>query len=156
MARLFSLISFMCVLQACGQQTSEVDLKLNGSTYHIPKAQLDALVRDQGQILVRINSPDREFKLAHNSRTDREQRETGKLTISGVNDQFGPYETLSSTVGAVICIDGVDWNCGFELDDGGVRWSVVFARSRLPQVDSLKQRAAHELEAYRRLANVKV
>lgn len=127
----------------------ETKIEVENSSYTFPKSDIEAIVQDQGQTLIRLHRSNDHFKLFYNSRSDREQRQTGRLVISGVSDQFGKFESIESPVGTVVCKNTPYWSCGFALQDGSVRWSVVFDRQRVGDVKNLKEEALNLLSSYR-------
>jgi len=141
------LVSPLAIL-GCSKMPNR-EISVPGATYRVPDSDVEAVIKDQGQTLVRIHPAGTHFKLILNTRSDRRQKETGKLVISGVSNRFGNFESVDTPAGEVICSDVPHWNCGFEIFDQNSRWSVVFDRDYIHHTDELKAKALSILESYR-------
>lgn len=147
-ARFSPIIPMIAMVTGCsGMQTNTITIQ--GVTYGFPDSHVEAILQDQGHIFIRLHPADSNYKLLLNTRSDRKQRETGDLIISGVSDQFGQFEHIPTVVGTVVCKEAPHWSCGFEVVDKGVRWSVVFDRDHLRNVKELKDAALSALSSYR-------
>jgi hypothetical protein len=122
--------------------------EVGGTVYNVPAEDVEAFVADQGQLYVRLHRRGTNFKISYDSRSDREQRETGNTVITDIN-HFGPVSKQNSAIGAIYCAQGDAWNCGFPLMRGTAQWSVTFDRDLLKEVSSVKHQAETALDEYR-------
>ena len=72
-------------------------------------------------------------------------------TISRLNDRFGTFSVTQTAHGPVICMMGPQphYNCGFRLNDGPVRWGVLFDKTQLGQVERIRMQAQTAIRSYR-------
>jgi hypothetical protein len=134
---------------ACSLSSDTKTVEIRGQQYTFPSSERRAVVADQGQLLVRVKPRGAPFQLIFNTRSDRQQQETGNLVISGVSDQFSDFEQVQSPVGTILCKDVPYWGCGFALMDGKARWSVVFNRDQIPNATVMQKEALRLLRGYR-------
>jgi len=137
-------------LAGCSDSSAK-KVTIEGLPYSFPKNHVNSIVRpDEGQTYVRLHPPGYKFALMHHPRSDRREREQKTLVIATVNtSRFSKSWSVATQVGVVICTDTPHYNCGFELYDRDVRWSVVFDGDQLPQVSDMKSSATALLTSYR-------
>lgn len=145
---ILAALTASAILAGCSKMDTK-KLTLHGVSYEFPKEDVEGIVHDQGHTFVRIRPSNQEFQLILNTRSDRRQRETDALVISGVSDQLGTFEDVQTPVGTVLCKDVPHWGCGFEVFDQGIRWSVIFDRDHIDEVERFKATASSLLQSYR-------
>ena len=145
------LAVFLGVLLAGCSDSSANYVIIEGLPYSFPKSDVNSIVRpDEGHLYVRLHPQGHKFALMHHPRSDRRQREERTLIIATVNtSRFSKHWSVATKVGEVICTDIPHFNCGFELYDRNIRWSVVFDRDQLPEVSNMKVAATALLAGYR-------
>ena len=145
------LVVLFCVLLAGCSDRSAKRVTVEGLPYSFPKSHLNSIVKpDEGHLYVRLHPPGHKFALMHHPRSDRRQREERTLIIATVNtSRFSKHWSAATNVGEVICTDIPHFNCGVQLYDREMRWSVVFDRDQLPEVSNMKRAAIVLLASYR-------
>jgi len=135
----------------CSKVTHNV-VTVDGLPYSFPKDHINSLVKpDDGHLYVRLHPHGHDFALLHHPRSDRRQKEVNRLIIPTVNEsRFVKYRSISTDAGEIICTDIPHYNCGFELYDRDIRWSVVFDQARISNVAKMKEEASELLTNYRR------
>jgi hypothetical protein len=156
------LVLLLAACAACQQtpsNSSEVTVRLRGTTYVFPKRDVVASVfPPHGTLFVRIAPKGKNFNLVLDERNHYIPNRQGKTipTISRINDvRFQKFQIITLDFGTVVC--GRGWphfNCGFRIDDGAVRWSVLFDRERLGDVSSIRHEALSVISFYRKSSNV--
>lgn len=138
-------------LAGCSDSSASI-VTAEGLPYSFPRNHVNSIVKpEDGHLYVRLHPPGHNFALMHHPRSDRRQREESKLIITTINtSRFSKHWSIATEVGEVICVDRPHFNCGFELYDHELRWSVVFDRAQLPEVSNLKREASSLLASYRR------
>lgn len=139
-----------------GSEVGNRNVTVRGTTYHLPDNQIVAATNSSSQIVfVRLAPPGANFHLVIDSFHPYLKNKLGPEvpTISTLNDNmFGRFAKIQSENGAlVICSDGPEpyFNCGIEVLDGDVRWSVLFDRQQLPLADEIRKRATSLIQRYR-------
>ena len=138
-------------LAGCSDSSASI-VTVEGLPYSFPRNHVNSIVKpEDGHLYVRLHPPGHNFALMHHPRSDRRQREESKLIIATINtSRFSKNWSIATEVGEVICVDRPHFNCGFELYDHELSWSVVFDRAQLPEVSNLKREASSLLANYRR------
>ena len=136
----------------CSKMTPS-DVTVGGLPYSFPKSHINSLVRpEHGSLYVRLHPSGERFALLLHSKSDRQQKEQNTVIIPTINrSQFSNHRSVPTEVGEVICTnDFPRFNCGFELYDHEIRWSVVFDQDRISKVPEMKEEATRLLTSYRR------
>lgn len=138
------------LLAGCSDRSANA-VMVEGLPYSFPKNHVNSIVKpDEGHLYVRLHPPGHKFAIMHHPRSDRRQLEEDTLIIATVNtSRFSKHWSVATNVGEVICTDIPHYNCGFELFDRDLRWSVVFDRDQLPEVSKMKRAATALLASYR-------
>ena len=98
---------------------------------------------------MRLEPPREGIWLILDEKNDRKRNEKGDLVVSGINDTVAQKpERISTKVGTDLCNDTPRFACGFELNDKGTRWSVLFDKQRLSEVEAIKEQASKILAQY--------
>ena len=87
-----SLIFLVAGVAAGCSDMKTKTVKLEGATYEFPHSEVKGIVHDQGHTFIRLRPANSNFQLLLDTRSDREQSETGSLIVTGVSDQFGTFE----------------------------------------------------------------
>lgn len=137
----------------CSEVKDKV-VEVRGVTYKFPRDHIDAILTPPEEILyVRLAPPGMNFHIVLDefghylpNRQDKNIE-----SIATLNNRFRQYEIIQSSIGSVVC--GNMWphfNCGFRLNEGEVRWSVLFDREYLGRVTEIKSHAEAVIQGYRR------
>jgi hypothetical protein len=126
---------------------------LHGVTYEAPGADVEAAVSpEQGRLFVRLAPPGADFHLILDEWNDLPSHQGPKVPrISRLNDvRFQEFTVIEGRSGPVVCTDRQPhFNCGFSIEDGPVRWSVLFDQKHLPRSEELRAEAEARIQAYR-------
>jgi hypothetical protein len=153
-----SLVQVVFTLAGCSSgQPDPQPLSLRGVEYRIPRHDISGLVmppKDGSALFVRLEPPKADYHLVLDEFSHYLPNKLGPdiPTISRLNDnRFGTFTVTQTKVGPVICQihHYPHFNCGFRLDDGPVRWSVLFDKERLLQVERIRSEAEAAVHSYR-------
>lgn len=129
---------------------------IEGLPYSFPKDHVSGFTTPQGGgTFVRLKPPGEAFLLVLDSKADRLQMETGRIIVSRINfSEFSRVTELHQDGETVICGEFTHNNCGFQIDDDGFRWNIIFDREKLPDVTAFRERARGLISSYRRKKDV--
>jgi hypothetical protein len=154
MNRLISilLIASCTFLGGCGRRLPAA-VSLNGVQYALPPSQVTAAVfPPNGRLFVRLSPPDTAFHLILDEWSDLPSHQGPNVPrISRLNDvRFQRFSVTQFPSGPVVCTERQPhYNCGFQVLDGPVKWSVLFDRKELPQAEELRRQAVAIIKGYR-------
>jgi hypothetical protein len=121
--------------------------------YNIPRSDIEAAVGPPGnRLFVRIAPAGKNFHLILDEWNDLPGYQGPDIPrISRLNDvRFQKFSYLSRPGGVVVCTDRQPhFNCGLSIEDGPVKWSVLFDRKELDHSDQLRADAESLIKAYR-------
>ena len=146
------------VLGACSpSQPDPQPLSVRGVTYQVPKRDIAAMglpPKDGSHLYVRVAPPGADYRLVLDEMSHYLPNNLGPNvpTVSRLNDnRFGKFTVAQATFGPVICSTGPQphFNCGFRLQDGPVRWGVLFDKDRLGQAERIRTDAQAAVRSYR-------
>ena len=153
MKPLFILLAASLASMGCSRRPDPQPVSLRGVSYEFPRGDIESYNSEsEGTLFVRLRSPGSDFDLILDelSHYAANNQGSGVPTISRVNSNlFATFQVINSPVGLVICGgDMPHFNCGFRINDGPVRWSVIFDRDRLPQVKRMRAQAEAAIRSY--------
>jgi hypothetical protein len=140
---------------ACTDRAPDPQIvSLHGVSYRFPQRDIESFVSEtQGTLFARLRGRGSDFDLILDELSHyAPNKQGGKIpTISRLNDnRFAAFQVMNDPDGPVICGDAMPhFNCGFRIDDGPVRWSVLFDRGRLGQVKRIRAQAEAAIRSYR-------
>jgi hypothetical protein len=141
----------------CSETPDTKTLMISGVTYTFPRDQVDAISSEDGRPYARVHAPGSEFYLEHSDRSSWPNEQGLDVpTIPLINAAPGPHnaniEVLRTSAGVVVCDRSPrpEYDCGMEVVDAGVTWSVHFNKRHLPRIDALKSSVEKALASYRR------
>jgi hypothetical protein len=126
---------------------------LHGVRYEFPASDIHAAVYPpSSRLFVRLAPPDAAFHLILDEWNDLPGYQgPGVPRISRLNDvRNQPFAVSEFPSGPVVCTDRQPhFNCGLQIIDGSVRWSVLFDRKDLQRAEELRRQATTIIEGYR-------
>lgn len=127
------------------------NVTIDGLPYAFPKNDiLNIVFPTQGKTFIRLEPPGESFLLVKDEGADRKQEATGKTIISKINSsRFRKVEEFYRDGIQVFCKESPFFSCGTQIEDQGIKWSVIFNRSDVKNVANIKDRAQRVLMRYR-------
>lgn len=156
MIRLFCA-ACLITIAACGLRTKDqhpLAVNFKGVRYVFPRAHVNASVipPEGSRLYVRLAPPAAKFHLILDENSDRPSGHPDDVPhISRLTDRFGEFSVTPTTEGLVVCNLGPQphFNCGFHVDDGGVKWAVLFDKPLMSEAAQIRQQAASNIASYR-------
>jgi hypothetical protein len=156
MRRLFILVVANLASIGCSRRPDPQPISLRGVSYEFPQRDIDAMSLPHGPketLFVRLHPPLADYHLILDelSHYAANNQGSGVPTISRLNDnRFGKFAVTNGPRGLIICSTGPQpyFNCGFRVDDGPVRWSVLFDRKRLWQAERIHAQGRAAIRSY--------
>jgi hypothetical protein len=162
MKRLIQAASFAAVtliaVTGCGEAGKAARRKatVRGVTYQIPSSEIVASTQPPSQVLfIRIEPLGKHFHLILDSFHPylHYKLPPGTPAISRLSDNlFGHFSTFKSRSGGVVVrSDGPElyFNCGIEVEDGPVKWGVLFDRRYVPEADEIRAQSKALIQSYK-------
>jgi hypothetical protein len=155
MKYMFCMGALAFALGCCSRPSDLQKFSVRGVVYEIPRHDVHAMTSPKSSIFyVRVAPPGAHYHLVLDEFHHYLPNKLGVNvpTISRINDnRFGSFTVEHSKIGPVVCYtDPIPhFSCGFRLDDGSVRWSVLFDRDRLAQTDQIAADANAVVQAYK-------
>ena len=142
-------------LSAACSQREPTSVTVRGMSYQFPREHVSAsAVEQSGMIFVRIAPPGAKFHLVLDAFSPYLPPVKPDLPrISRLSDnRFDQYEVVGSAEVPVICSLGPrpHYNCGLSVDDGPVKWGVLFDRDQVERAGDIRQEATSAIRRYRR------
>jgi hypothetical protein len=152
-------LMFACLF-ALGACTSEVykpadkRVEVNGVPYGFPGKDIEAFVGpSEGTLFVRLAPAGVHFHLIIDELTSDIANKQGPdvPTISRLNsNRFENFRVFSTPHGKVVCGGRTPYfNCGLQVIDQGVKWSILFDDSDLPAAEQIRAKATALITSYR-------
>lgn len=155
----FALIGLVALAaMACDKGASEMEpekITVRGVTYEFPKEDIltAAVPPASGRLFVRLSPPGKQFDLILDELSHYSPNQQGAdiPTISRLNDvRFETFKVTHFAWGPVICGRAQPkFNCGLRIEDGAVRWSVLFDKERLQESEQIRAQAWSIIQSYR-------
>jgi hypothetical protein len=143
-----SLASFGCT------PTTPKRASLHGINYQFPSRDIKAAVFPPGsRLFVRLAPAGADFHLILDEWSDLPSYQGPDVPrISRLNDvRFQEFAVTRLPSGPVVCTDRQPhFNCGLRIEDGPVKWSVLFDRKSLDRADEVRRQAEAAIKGYRK------
>ena len=131
-------------------------LTVGDVTYTFPRDHVGAVSSEDGRNYARLHAPGTEFYLEHSDRSEWPNEQGPDVpTIPHINAAPGPHnaniEVIRTAAGVVVCDRSPrpEYDCGMQIIDAGVPWSVHFNRRHLSRIEALKSDVEKLLAIYR-------
>ena len=134
-------------------------MEYRGVTYEIPKNEVaSAALTPRNMLFVLVRPPRGNTLLSLDAFKPYLSNKLGTdvPTISGLNDnRFGTFKVIKAAGGPVICSLGPEphYNCGLSINDGPVKWGVLFDKAQVASAQSIRRQAQAAIDRYRTGAN---
>lgn len=129
-------------------------VSFHGVTYKFPKEHITAATyRPENHLYVRLAPPHVNFHLVLDEWSDRPSPHGPEFPrISRLSDnRFKNLAIIPSAIGPVVCDQGPQphFSCGIQIEDGPVKWSILFDRESLGQASEIRRKATSLIQSYR-------
>ena len=148
--RQLSVFIVVAALSACADKSDLLRFNVDGVEYEVPAGHIRSFSRAPHQFM-RVKAPGQPFDLAYDSRLAG-RASSGWPVIFSLNDVPAPNVTYLESGGhKIVCrkASAPFGGCGFVIDDGEVKWSVLFSEEQVPAAKELHVRASEQLQKYR-------
>jgi len=146
------LIVSCIILGGCGRKLP-AQVSLHGVRYELPRSQvIAAIFPPENRLFVRLAPENAAFQLILDEWSDLPSHQGPSVPrISRLNDvRFQRYSVSHFPSGPVVCTERQPhFNCGLQVLDGPVKWSVLFDRKYLAQAEELRRQAVEIITGYR-------
>ncbi len=146
----------MAMIAACGSSSADprpLVVSFKGVRYAFPKEHLNAsVIPPEGRLYVRLAPPSSEFHLILDEWGDMPSSHGRNVPrISRLSDSFGKVSVTETANGMIVCDLGPKphFNCGFRLEDGSVKWAVLFDKRLLSQAGQIRESAIRTIATYK-------
>lgn len=142
------------ILAGCSNMTKKTqEATLRGVSYEFPKSHIKAaVIPPEGRLYVRLEPPGANFHMILDEWNDRPSEQPNVPRISRLTDRFGEFDVISSVNGPIVCDRGPQphFNCGILVEDGPLKWGVLFDKKYVDQVSDIRLEAISFIRSYRR------
>lgn len=138
----------------CSRMPSTQTLTVSGVTYTFPREHVEAYAPpEQGRAYVRLLPAGSNYLLIYSLDAFKPNRQGPEIpTIPTINFAPGKIQVSKVYDSLVVCTpEKRRYNCGIQLKDAGVVWSMLFDELDISRVNLLRQEAVKALESYRGL-----
>jgi hypothetical protein len=129
-------------------------VETEGVTYDFPAEDIEAYTsRSEGTLFVILAPQGEHFHLIIDELTNNVRNKQGAdvPTISRLNsNRFEHFNVYATPEGKVICGGRMPYfNCGLQVLDGGVKWSILFDKAYLSNASEIRAKATALINSYR-------
>lgn len=128
-------------------------ITFHDTAYDIPVADISvAVIPPEGRLFLRLVPPGAKFHLILDEWNDLPSHQGAEVPrISMLNDvRFQEFTVTRLPSGPIVCTDRQPkFNCGLSIDDGPVKWSVLFDKEDLPHSEDIRVKALASIQSYR-------
>lgn len=150
---ILTLGGLLMAVGSCGKVPAEKVLGVGDVHYVVPEVLVRGFVDQPDHKYIRI-APTELYRLVFSSRKNYRKNSGGDdvPTIADINDSVGDeFQVIREQGYLVVCRRelGLRFDCGIQIIDRDLKWSVQFDRNDLGQVQSISQDAISFLEKHR-------
>ena len=144
-------VLFLLCLESCAMK--KTTLLIEGVKYSFPPDEVINIIdRSQGHLYVRTSPKKANYDLIY-SEIDKGQtdKKTGKQVVSFVsNSPDSSLEVINIDGMQVLCSEfRTSFNCGFNISDNGITWSVIFNKSEISHIKRISSQSIKVIRGYR-------